>query len=105
MAGQAKAVPEASLGGLILVVDTGLFVPEREFRAGIDNLVRGVRETMAPLRGYEEATLPGTIEFRQEREHARTGAPVGVEDLEQLDHLAEELGIPPLLSGVVPQLP
>lgn len=88
--------PGANMGGLILVVDTGLFVPEREFRAGVDNLVRGVRETMAPLRGYEEATLPGTIEFRKEREYARTGVPVGVEDLEQLNRLAAEFGIPPL---------
>ncbi len=87
----------ASTGGLILVVDTGLFVPEKEFRAGIDNLVRGVRETMTPLRGYEEATLPGTIEFRKEREYGRTGVPLGVEDLEQLNRLAEELRISPLV--------
>ena len=89
--------PRADMGGLILVVDTGLFVPEVEFRAGVDHLVRGVRETMAPLRGYEEATLPGTIEFRKEREYGRTGVPIGVEDLEQLNQLAEELRIPPLV--------
>ena len=64
--------PAAQSGGMILVVDIGLFSPSREFRQGVDHLVRGVRETMAPVRGYDEATVPGTIEHRKERE-ATTG--------------------------------
>ena len=88
--------PAAQSGGMILVVDIGLFSPSREFRQGVDHLVRGVRETMAPVRGYDEATVPGTIEHRKEREYRHDGVPVGLEDLELLNQTAADLDLPPL---------
>ena len=88
--------PAARLGGMILVVDIGLFAPAREFRDGVDHLVRGVRETMAPVRGYDEATVPGTIESRKEGEYRQDGVPVGLEDLALLNQTAADLDLPPL---------
>jgi LDH2 family malate/lactate/ureidoglycolate dehydrogenase len=61
----------------------------------VDVLVRGVRETMAPVRGYPEATLPGTIEFRKEQEYRQTGVPVALEDLESLEKAGQEFGVKP----------
>ena len=89
--------PAAHGGGMIIVVDIGLFAPAQEFREGVDHLVRGVRETMAPVRGYDEATVPGTIEQRKEREYRRDGVPIGLEDLELLNQTAAELDLPPLV--------
>ena len=87
--------PGASQGGLIVVMDIGAFVPPEQFRTGVDGLVRGVRETMEPVRGYDEATLPGTLEFRKEQEYARDGVPVGPQELESLRKTAREFGVEP----------
>ena len=87
--------PGAYAGGLVIVMDIGLFVPPEEFRSGIDYLVRGVRKTMAPVRGYDEATLPGTIESRKEQEYRRDGVPYDLEDLKRLETAGKEFGITP----------
>ncbi|MBI2501943.1 MAG: Ldh family oxidoreductase [Candidatus Latescibacteria bacterium] len=87
--------PGARQGGLIIVMDIGVFASPEEVRAGVDLLVRGVRETMAPVRGYQEATLPGTIEFRKEQEYRKKGIPVALEDLESLEKAGQEFGVRP----------
>ena len=87
--------PRARQGGLIIVMDIGAFAPPEEFRTGIDGLVRGVRENMEPVRGYDEATLPGTVEHRKEQEYARDGVPVALEDLERLEKTGKEFGVEP----------
>lgn len=87
--------PRARQGGLIIVMEIGAFAPAEEFRTGIDGLVRGVRENMEPLRGYDEATLPGTMEHRNEQEYTRDGVPVGLEDLERLEKTGKEFGVEP----------
>ena len=88
--------PAAGMGGMIVIIDIGLFAPQAEFRSSVDAMVRGVRETMAPVKGFEEALLPGTVEWRKEREYGRDGIPVGPEDLERLNELAAALGVDPL---------
>ena len=85
--------PSANMGGMIFLFDVGLFVPSQDFRSGVDGLVRGVRETMDPVKGFDEALLPGTIEFRKEKEYKRDGIPMGTEDIKGLDKLAAELGL------------
>ena len=55
--------------------------------------MRGVRETMAPVRGYDEASLPGTPEFRKEQEYGRDGVVLGAEDAEQLRQTAVAFGV------------
>jgi LDH2 family malate/lactate/ureidoglycolate dehydrogenase len=96
---EAEAVtrrwPGARNGGLVVVMDIGLFAPAEAFRAGIDNLVRGVREHMAPVRGYAEATLPGTIEARNEQAYGRDGIPYGLEDLARIEATGREFGVAP----------
>jgi LDH2 family malate/lactate/ureidoglycolate dehydrogenase len=91
--------PRASAGGLIIVMDLGLFADPDEVGGGIDRLVRGVLETMQPVRGYQEATLPGTIEQRLEQDYRRNGVPVGERELTMLRETAQEFGVdlPPAL--------
>ena len=99
---RARAVeekwPAARAGGLIIVMDIAAFVPAEEFRGGIDFLVRGVRETMKPLPGNDEATLPGTVEHRNAAAYAADGVPYAVEDLERIEACGKELGIEPKWS-------
>ena len=89
----AEKWPRARGGGLITIMSLDLFTEAAEVRRGIDNLVRGVRQTMAPVRGYDEATLPGTIEYRKERQYAIDGVPLDLEDAERLRGTAAEFGV------------
>ena len=99
----AAAVTEkwsvARAGGMVIVLDPGLFTAATEIPQGVDNLVRGVRETMAPVRGYDEATLPGTPEYRCEEEYGRDGVPLAEEDVVAFQEIAAEYGVelPPAL--------
>jgi LDH2 family malate/lactate/ureidoglycolate dehydrogenase len=95
----AQSWPRARGGGLVIVMDLGLFAAADEVRGGIDSLVRGVRDTMRPVRGYEEATLPGTVEERMEQDYRRDGVPVGERELTMLRETSEEFGVdlPPAL--------
>jgi LDH2 family malate/lactate/ureidoglycolate dehydrogenase len=90
-----KKWPSARGGGLIIVLDIAAFVPAEEFRSGIDFLVRGVRETMQPVRGYAEATLPGTVEHRNQLAYAEEGVPLADDELQRLEECGRECGVEP----------
>jgi ureidoglycolate dehydrogenase (NAD+) len=94
-----KKWPQARMGGLILVIDLGLFAPADEVRRGVDELVRLAGKEMIPLRGYDQVTLPGTIEYRKEQEYASQGVPVGLEDVERLEKCGAEFGVRPPWLG------
>ncbi|MDA0336950.1 MAG: Ldh family oxidoreductase [bacterium] len=85
--------PRAQAGGVIIVMSLGLFTDPQEVRSGIDDLVRGVREEMEPLAGYDEATTPGTIEHRNELAYRRDGIPISPEELEKLEAAGDEFGV------------
>ena len=87
--------PGARMGSMVLAMRMDLFVPADEFRAGIDSLVQGVREEMVPVRGYDEATLPGTPEARNEVKYRNEGIPLALDTLEGLEKLGEEAGVSP----------
>ncbi len=89
----AERWPGARLGSFVWVMDLGLFAPATQVRAGIDALISHVREEMIPLKGYDEATLPGTMEYRKTQEYVQEGIPMGIEDLERLQKTGEELGV------------
>jgi L-2-hydroxycarboxylate dehydrogenase (NAD+) len=85
--------PRARQGGLVIVMNVGAFTTPDAFFEGVDHLVRGVREQMDPVRGYDEATLPGTVEHRNAAAYGRDGIPIGLEDAERLQQAAEEFGV------------
>ena len=47
---------------MVHVAVPSVFAPAGEFRQGVDEMVRLAREELIPLRGYDEATLPGAVE-------------------------------------------
>ena len=89
--------PRASQGGLIIVFNAGMFAPEKEVRHGIDNLMFGVNATLMPIRGFDEAGLPGSVEARLEQDYRSQGVAVGSDDVALLNNTAEYCGVEPLM--------
>ena len=85
--------PRAKAGGVIIVMSLGLFTDPAEVYSGVDDLVRGVRQEMDPLPGYDEATTPGTIEDRNEHAYRRDGIPIAADDLQKLEEAGHHLGV------------
>lgn len=85
--------PSARLGAMVWLMDASLFVPGDMFRGAVDDMVRMAREQLIPLRGYDEATLPGTMEHRLEAAYRDEGIRMGSTEIERLTQLATELGI------------
>ena len=80
-------------GGLTVIMDLGLFANPDTVRKNNDIMVRGVRQTMKPVIGYEEATLPGTPEYRNEETRSRDGIPLGSEEVDILRDVAGEFKV------------
>ena len=80
-------------GGLTVIMDLGLFANPDTVRKNNDIMVRGVRQTMKPVIGYEEATLPGTPEYRNEETRTRDGIPLGSEEVDILRNVAGEFKV------------
>lgn len=85
--------PQAKAGAVIIVMSVGLFTDPAEVYSGVDDLVRGVRQEMDPLSGYDEATTPGTIEDRNEHAYRRDGIPIAADDLQKLEEAGHHLGV------------
>lgn len=90
----AQQWPRARLGGLIVVMDLGLFAPVDQVRRGVDELSHLAAKEMIPVAGYNETTLPGGIEHRCENKYRQSGVPVGKEELKRLEDCADELDVP-----------
>jgi len=88
-----QTYPSARFGGMIWLLDASLFVPGEMFRGAVDDMVRLAREQLIPLRGYDEATLPGTVEHRLEKEYRAEGIKMGQLELDRLAETGAELGI------------
>ena len=71
----------------VIVMNLGLFAPVADVRLGM--------EQMIPLRGYDEVTLPGTPEHRNEEAYSRDGVPIAFEDVERLEKCGREFEIAP----------
>ncbi len=86
--------PRARLGGLVVVMDLGLFAPASQVLSGVDQLGKRAAKEMIPVAGYDETTLPGGIEHRCEKEYRKSGVPVGKNELERLEDCADNLRVP-----------
>ncbi len=52
-----------------------------------------VFDAMRPFPGFEQAELPGGLEWQRERDYARDGIPVSAEHQQSLQDLADELQV------------
>lgn len=90
---QAPASPWVSdQGGFVAAIAVERFMPAAEFKAAMDGYVARAR-SMQPFPGVDRAELPGGLEWRWERDHARDGIPVGGEHREVLEGIADEVGV------------
>ena len=83
----------ANQGAFIMAIDIARFRPVDEFKREIDQHISDARR-MKPAPGYDRADLPGGLEWEREREWAEIGIPVGEEHQQQLETVAERVGIP-----------
>jgi LDH2 family malate/lactate/ureidoglycolate dehydrogenase len=89
----AATYPAAKMGGMIWLVNASLFVPQEMFRGAVDDMVRLAREQLIPIRGYDEATLPGAVEHRLEAEYRAEGIKMGAQEQERLAEVGGNLGV------------
>ncbi|MBT6145071.1 MAG: hypothetical protein HOH74_06560, partial [Gemmatimonadetes bacterium] len=89
----AQRWPRSGSGGLIIVMNLGVFTDPAEVRTGVDDLVNGVQQQMSPLPGYDQATTPGTIEYQTEQAYRHDGIPVDPGDLAALEQTGDDLGV------------
>jgi len=82
-------------GQAILVIDLAAFGGAAPFKAAVDTLVRDIR-TSERLPGVERIWLPGEQSHGKREAHGRGGVPLPGALAEDLDRLAERLGIEPL---------
>lgn len=80
-----------SCGHFLLAVDVGAFGEREAFLRRVEQFTTTMRAA-APARGVDRVYLPGEQSWLLAEEWRRSGLPVAVATLEQLDAVAEELG-------------
>ncbi len=88
---------ETNTGQFIAALDVARFIPLQAFTAEVDRHLRDLRNAKV-LPGFDAIRLPGERRRRCQIERARDGVPILPEVLAQLDRLAEDLAIAPLLA-------
>jgi L-2-hydroxycarboxylate dehydrogenase (NAD+) len=83
----------ANQGSFMIAVDISRFFPTEDFKREMDDYSRQVTNLL-PLDGFDEAMLPGQIEWRREREYRVNGIPIGEAHAAILRALAEDNGLP-----------
>ncbi len=86
--------PGATMGGTVLAIDVKSVVPPEVFGAEVDRYIRDIRETTAPMPGYDEALLPGAVEERCMELHRREGIRFGDSEQKAARDLHEFTGVP-----------
>jgi LDH2 family malate/lactate/ureidoglycolate dehydrogenase len=93
----ADDASETNTGHFIVAVDIARFAPLQTFTGEVDRHVRDLRGSRR-LPGVDAIRLPGDRRAACREERARDGVPVPAPLLTQLDKLAAELRIKPLLA-------
>lgn len=82
----------ATRGFFYVVIDPALVGDGDAFRAEVRRIIDTSLE-LQPMRGTDTAALPGTLEWRREREWVTEGIPVSADHQERLEMIALELGL------------
>ena len=75
--------------GFFMALDIARFTPVQAFTDDMDYLMDEVAQ-MQPFPGYDDANLPGGMEWKNERQYAAEGIPIAKEALDSLETLAGE---------------
>jgi LDH2 family malate/lactate/ureidoglycolate dehydrogenase len=95
----ADHVSVTNTGQAILVIDLAAFGDPGQFKDRVDQLVRDIRGSER-LPGVERIWLPGEQSHQKRQRYAELGIPISAALLDELDTLARELGIDPLMAEV-----
>ena len=90
---QQKRWEAAWYGAFVFVVDIERFVPLEAFEAEADRSMREIH-ALPPLPGTERYDLPGGLEWDRERTWAEEGIPLSLTHQQELEEVADELGVP-----------
>ena len=80
-------------GGMVLAIHISSFMDESTYKDEVDRLVRDVRETYAPMPGYDEALFPGAIEEQRHALHREEGIRYGELEQNNAKEVGERLGV------------
>jgi len=80
------------LGGLVGAIDIRRFVDRAEFKARVAGMVTRLCDLPAAA-GVDRVRFPGEPELNTKRQREREGIPIGVETLNELNALAESVGL------------
>jgi L-2-hydroxycarboxylate dehydrogenase (NAD+) len=86
-------------GQFIIALDVARFMPLDAFTAEVDRHVRDLKNS-AVLPGFDAIRLPGERRRRCQIERARDGVPIPAPLMMQLDQLAKDLDVQPLMTRV-----
>lgn len=92
----ADFVTTTNTGQAILVIDLAAFGDPAHFKQAVDKVVRDIRESER-MPGVERIWLPGEQSFEKRRRNTQEGVPLMPQLLDELNTLAHELGIAPLV--------
>ncbi|MCZ6679683.1 MAG: Ldh family oxidoreductase [Candidatus Poribacteria bacterium] len=76
-----------------LAINIASLTSVEEFKAEIDRQIRMTRQAK-PRKGFDRVTLPGEIEWELTQERRANGIPLHKSQLQNLEALAGELGVP-----------
>ena len=77
-------------GSICLAIDIERFTSLQAFQDDMDHLMQAIRQ-MNPLPGYDASHLPGSREWRWEKDHLQNGVPISAEAKSSLERLGKEL--------------
>jgi LDH2 family malate/lactate/ureidoglycolate dehydrogenase len=93
----ADDASETNTGHFIVALDVARFLPLADYKAEVDRHIRELKESKR-LPGVDEIRMPGERRRQCRDERLRDGVPLAPPLVTQLDTLAAQLGIAPLLT-------
>ena len=91
----ARAFVATNTGHVIVAINVAMFREINEFKAGVDQLIRDIRNSKR-LSGVDAIRLPGAQSHATRGERTRLGVPLPAPLLKSLNEIAAELGVAPL---------
>jgi len=91
----ADQTTPTNTGQLMVAVDVAAFMDIATFKSEVDRVWEEMKSSPT-MPGFDEVRLPGERSSEIEAKRSRAGIPIGPELAQQLNRLAEELGVKPL---------
>jgi ureidoglycolate dehydrogenase (NAD+) len=85
------------LGGLVGAIRIDAFAAPDEFRRRAAEMAMRIG-SLAPAKGFDRVLVPGQPEIESKQLRSRTGIPIGVQILAELNDVATDAGLSPLAS-------